>query len=221
VNFFAHAAVAARESDDPAFVLGAMLPDLAGMLGLPPLAASAAVEAGVAHHHAVDAAFHESAAFCVIWRRATAALRARALPRGPARGGAHVAIELFLDGALLDDAAARRAYRAALAWAEAGPRAPADAAAAREAARWAAAWPRLRRSDAPWRYGEPEFVLARVRGALAHRPLLALAPGDVLRLADALPEIQALVREEAGALFAAGAAGARRAERPATPGATG
>src|SRR4029077_18435286 len=101
VNFFGHAVAARLVDDDPAFVLGAMAPDLLPLCGaVADGETSPRVGAGQAHHRSVDAIFHSSPAFPALQAWARRALRGLGLPRGPARGAAHVGIELFLDGAL-------------------------------------------------------------------------------------------------------------------------
>jgi hypothetical protein len=117
MNFFSHAWVAARIRTDPAFVLGAMLPDLATMLGARlELPADPTLAAGVRFHHATDAAFHASEGFQRWNRTGVEDLLALELPRGPARGAAHVGVELLLDAALARvPGCATAAYRAALA----------------------------------------------------------------------------------------------------------
>ena len=77
------------------------------------------VAAGQRHHLEVDARFHDNPAFAGLYTWAARALVDAGLPRGPARGAAHVGIELFLDGLLSGDVPARAAYARCLAEAEA------------------------------------------------------------------------------------------------------
>ncbi|HEX3307722.1 MAG TPA: hypothetical protein VHS32_15855, partial [Streptosporangiaceae bacterium] len=99
MNFFGHAAVARRTDDDPAFLLGAMAPDLLPLCGaIPGTETSPLVVAGQAHHLSVDARFHAAPAFTTLTAWAAGALRQRGVARGAARGAAHVGVELFLDG---------------------------------------------------------------------------------------------------------------------------
>lgn len=175
VNFYGHAWVAMRGPAGCGVVLGAMLPDWAGMLRArleqvrdPELAA------GVALHHRTDAAFHASPGFVRLLADAAAALRERGVERGPARGAAHVAVELLLDGSLSEraedgerfaaalDAAARPDVRAALTWRGDG------------AARFARLPARLRQGGVPGVYRDPRQVAERVAWALGSRPRLAL-----------------------------------------------
>lgn len=101
MNFFGHAVVAGQSGGDDHFVLGAMLPDLLRMIGrrrAPVL--HDRVAAGVAHHHAVDAVFHEHPGFVAAERACRRALQDAGLERGAAWGAAHVGVELVLDGEL-------------------------------------------------------------------------------------------------------------------------
>jgi hypothetical protein len=115
MNFFGHATLAARFSDRPEFVVGAMLPDFSGMLGLrEPRAQDSVLAAGIHFHHVTDRAFHDLVIFRRLCREATIALGARGVPRGTARAVAHVGVELLIDAALAESAAARSAYIAGL-----------------------------------------------------------------------------------------------------------
>jgi len=124
MNFLAHAAVARRIDDDPAFVLGAVLPDLLPMAGLSirsghgevrnPSLTVTRTAAGWALHHRVDEVFHELPAFRTGVQALRVELRATALGTGPRRAVAHVGWELLLDDALADDAETLAAFRGAL-----------------------------------------------------------------------------------------------------------
>jgi hypothetical protein len=115
VNFFGHAALASRFSSDPAFVLGAMLPDLANMLALrPPAASDGALAAGMRFHHVTDEAFHELPAFRTLCLEGMRLLSAGGVSRGTRRAVAHVGVELMIDAELAENAEARAAYLGAL-----------------------------------------------------------------------------------------------------------
>jgi hypothetical protein len=115
MNFFGHAAIAGRFRAEPAFVLGAMLPDFCGMLGLRvPRAGETTLGAGIEFHHVTDHAFHELDVFRASVREATALLDARGVRRGTARAVAHVGVELFVDAELAEEEAARARYFEAL-----------------------------------------------------------------------------------------------------------
>jgi hypothetical protein len=111
MNFFGHAAMAERFSKEPAFVLGAMLPDFSSMLRLrTPVSVHPEVERGIAFHHLTDGAFHELSAFRELCSHAMRHLAERGVSRGTRRAVAHVGVELLLDVELAKNAAARDAY---------------------------------------------------------------------------------------------------------------
>jgi hypothetical protein len=115
MNFFGHAAVAGHFSDRPAFLLGSMLPDFCGMLGLrAPLVECPTVAAGVSFHHQTDGAFHDLPIFRAWCREALTHLVARQVARGTARAAAHVGLEFMLDAALAENQKDRVAYLAGL-----------------------------------------------------------------------------------------------------------
>jgi hypothetical protein len=208
VNFFGHLAVARRVDEDPAFLLGAMAPDLLRMCGVaaePAMSPKAA--AGQRHHLEVDARFHDNAAFTGLCTWAARALVEAGLPRGPARGAAHVGIELFLDGLLSGDVPARAAYARCLAEAEAAPLVFADEPSRH---RWRTLLARLRVATIPDDYRDPDVVAVRLIGTLARRPRLALAPSAATVLRAFLPGLKARVADQADALVAA-------AERVSSP----
>jgi hypothetical protein len=209
LNYFAHARVAAlRSADpalagacDPAFVLGAMLPDFAHMIGARVSElAHPALRSGARHHHAADAAFHRAPAFAALLREATRALTAAGLARGPARGAAHVGIELLFDGALVGDPRADAAYVDALV---AAPRVEAairwsDGDAPQ---RWQQLQVRLLASGPPLALRDPAQVAARVARALAPRPLLAVPAHQHAIVADWLAGARAEVATAAPRLL--------------------
>ena len=184
MNFFSHAAVARRFSEAPEFVLGAMLPDFASMLGLrlPPVS-HPTLERGIGFHHLTDRVFHELATFHALTREAHAALSARGLDRGPARAVAHVGIEILLDLTLGQSAAAQAAYLSGLA------------AGLRPELVSAVAWPSSERErlvdllETLVQRGilldtSSPIVVERIRRTLARRPRLALKGGDAESVLD-------------------------------------
>lgn len=195
MNFFGHAVVACRVSEDPAFLLGAMAPDLLPLCGAVPIGeTSPGVVAGQAHHLSVDATFHAHPTFTTLYAWAARALVERGLPRGGARGAAHVAIELLLDGVLAGETAPRAAYARCLTEAE-GARAPFLWRDELSRRRWSELIVRLRTGVIPDAYRDPDFVTARVLGALRHRPRLALARDDAPPLRAFLPALAARVAD--------------------------
>jgi hypothetical protein len=72
---------------------------------------------------------------------------------------------------------------------------------------------RLRTGTIPDGYRDPDFVGARIIGALARRPRLALAEADAPTLHAFLPALAARVTSEAPSLVDAVITGARRHSR--------
>jgi len=197
VNFFGHAAAARQVDDDPAFLLGAMAPDLLPLCGAVARAeTSPKVAAGQAHHVATDAVFHANPAFTALQAWAARTLIGGGVARGAARGAAHVGIELFLDGVLAADVRSRDAFVRSLAGAEAG-RAPFVWCDEVSRLRWRTLVVRLRSGTIPDAYRDSDFVAARLVGALASRPRLALSDRDAAVLRRFLPELKARVTAEA------------------------
>lgn len=204
MNFVAHALSASLRSASAQHGLGAMLPDLAGMasLRLPRRVPHEQVARGVAHHHEVDAWFHEHAAFLALTSRARVGAERAGVGRGGARAAAHVGVELLLDAVAWELPRARGAYDAAL-----------EAAASldgvrdlgldeADAARFSWMLPRLVAEQLPARYAEPTFVAERLVGMTRGRPRIAIEPSCVAPLARALEELFDDVRAAAPALLA-------------------
>ncbi len=183
MNFFAHALVASWRSSSPAYGLGAMLPDLAGMVGTrtPPVD-HREVAAGIDLHHLTDRAFHRLPVFVAAMTDIQRRLMALGVGRGPAAGAAHVGFELCLDGALLDEPHAIGHYLAALESARGELRTAIAWPDDHIAARWHALVDRLAAWGPPDRYRDLDLVANRIERALAGRPRLALAAGDTALL---------------------------------------
>lgn len=179
MNFFGHAVVAHRVSNDAGFVLGAMLPDFAAMAGARIRRVDdTEIAAGVDHHHRTDRAFHDAPTFRRLCAAGSQALQAMGLRHGSSLAVAHVGIEILLDGALTDDDDACRAYHLAL---EAGAQ-DARGRAIRwwtpeQATRWEALRGRLLSRGVPSDL-DPAHVCERLVIALARRPRLALEAAD-------------------------------------------
>ena len=209
MNFFSHLVIARGVRRDPAFLLGAMLPDFATMSGSrlgaithPELAL------GVAEHHATDEAFHGGARFVAICRDVGARLEAAGLSWGASRAVAHVGTELFLDGELTRDDDAARDYLAAIA--VAGQEALGEHVTMKDeaaAARFRGLQRRLVEYGTPVRYREPAFVRDVLVRILEHRPRLAIAIERRDVLLDELESLRARVvierRELVGETLAA------------------
>lgn len=206
MNFFGHAVVAGWRSTEPAFVLGAMLPDLAEILStrlaraIHPLIAS-----GVRCHLATDRCFHRSEVFRALESRALVELAAAGVAKGPRRGVAHIGVELLIDDELAIDDGARRVFRAALAWAAQG--------SADDAIEWSTAGEppalgglcaRLLERGRCHARLTPERLAAQLARILAHRPRFALEPRDVHAIAlwaeSAAPEVGRRLPELIGEL---------------------
>lgn len=185
MNFFAHAYLAAQRSADAAFVLGAMLPDLCSFAGMRLGAApAAALGDGVRFHRATDTVFHANGAFNARCTQLADALQARGVRRGPARGVAHVAYELLLDGWLAAEAGVPALYRCALG--DAARLLGGSGLAPGASADISAVCARLHAAPVPEAYADAAFVCARVERALAPRPVLALTATELSAVADAL-----------------------------------
>ena len=111
MNFYSHLAIASTFTDDPDVAFGAMLPDLASMLGTkPPRTTDPRVQCGYELHLATDRVFHELELFRRACRIESAELRVRGVARGSAMAAAHVGLEFFLDEALAEDEISRQLY---------------------------------------------------------------------------------------------------------------
>jgi hypothetical protein len=180
MNFLAHAAVARRVDDAPAFVLGAVLPDLLPMVGLSPRSGHGepvghgltvtrtAVAAGWALHHRVDEVFHDHPAFRVGVQALRTDLRATRLDTGPRRAVAHVGWELLLDDQLAGDPVTVDAFRDAL---DLGRALVADPG-------WELLVDRLR-TLLPHEPSSTRAIAERVHRAVGRRPRLAFAAEEL------------------------------------------
>ena len=194
MNVLGHASVALTwGDDDPAFVLGAVLPDLASMvhvridrslLGGP-------VGDGMRCHIDADAIFHDHPDF----RAGSAALRrdlaSQGLERGPVRAIGHAGWELLLDGTLVGSPA-EAAYRRALDVGELAL----DAVAEADRSRWLAFLSNRRRRPR-LRYDDPPWVAERLHDLLARRPRLRFSREE-------LPTVANVLGAHAGAVAAVG-----------------
>lgn len=206
MNFFAHAMIAHRRRDDPRFVLGAMLPDLASMASLRiPATRDPELAAGIALHHETDRSFHGCEPFRALCESALTQLEAAGVSRGAARAVGHVGSELLLDGILSYERATRAAYARAL---DAGL---SDSLAADlgfpggpgpERLRELLAW--LADGPLPEGYRDVDFVGERLTRILARRPRLALRPADQPIVRQWLRWAAPQVERDASAMLSAG-----------------
>jgi hypothetical protein len=197
VNYFAHAWIASRVRPEPRFVLGAMLPDLAGFLRIRlPEQRDADVAAGMALHRATDAVFHALPGFRERSRAGTGALRDVGLERGAARAASHVGIELILDAALAAGSPTTLAHFGD-ALAEGGA---VDCPTPETARGIQQLVERLSGFDPGRDLGAASRITERVRRTLAPRPALALRPADIPPLERWLRETEAGLAPDAECL---------------------
>lgn len=191
MNLGSHIAVAAVNSQDPAFWLGSALPDLAAMGRFRLLGSTVepAVAEGISFHHATDQAFHGHPWFVGMQRRLHNTLTADGLARGPARAIAHVGPELLLDGAiphkhLLNQSLATIEHLAPVLHSLVEPK---------HSSAWAEHLNLLQSRQPPEDNDDPEAVAARLNRMLSHRSRLAFPAAQInlvaLRLAAAKPDI--------------------------------
>lgn len=206
MNFVGHIVVADRTAGgaSTAHLLGAAAPDLARMARVPvTVDGSADFRAGVEAHHRADATFHDLPWFREQNRALVSELTARGVRRGPARGAAHVLIELLLDGALL--ARDEHAETFAPAWASLSD---ADDAAlgmvdAEQHGRWVDFLGRLTDRLVPAAYGDPAYAADRTAGTLSWRPRLAMDDGEHATLRQVAVDVQPAVADAADDVLAA------------------
>jgi hypothetical protein len=201
VNFIGHATVALWSSRVPAFVLGAMLPDLVGMAGLrlPRELPAGALADGIRNHLLADSLFHADPTFVSLTQATLDRLSGLGVPRGPARAVAHVGVEMLLDGELLGDSAVVEAYAAALDELP-GVRSLFPAADALE--RWLHLERRLRAHGTPYDYRNTDAVLARLIRVFHGRTRLAIDGQSEQIVRSALPDLQRHVVAQAPLLLA-------------------
>lgn len=204
MNFVGHVHIARASETDPAFALGAMLPDFASMAGgrLGP-STEPRLAAGIAHHHRTDEAFHGAPDFVRLCTEVGAALEAQGVGWGGARAAAHVGVELLLDGVFLDDAATCALYLAATRASTAPDVQPHLRLGGGDPTRWEAVLRRVREQGIPHFYRDPDLVAERLLQIFAPRPRLAIDPVHRPVLARAMRDLQPRVRDAADALVRA------------------
>jgi len=195
MNFIGHATVALWRRSEPAFVLGSMLPDFAGMArarlahglehsGDPRLDA---IVDGIALHHRTDDVFHGAPQFVTLLQETLDELASRGIARGTARAVGHVGVEMFIDGELVRDPQVASTYTEALT---AGNELTELFVDLDGSARWELLRQRLIVYGAPYDYRNPDAVLARLQLMLRGRPRLAIADSALPILRRALPALQ-------------------------------
>jgi hypothetical protein len=185
MNFLGHTHVAlASGHDDPLFVLGAVLPDLASMAGvrLDRGQSEGRLHEGIRGHIQADAAFHAYPVF----RHGSAAIRTDltglGLQPGAMRAIGHIGWELLLDGTLVGSPTESAFQHALVEGEQAG-----SAVVPTDQARWLAFLDRWKGFPDPrLRYDEPMWVAERLELMLAHRPRLAFPEEHVPAVAAVL-----------------------------------
>lgn len=181
VNFFGHVVVTSWRTSEPAVALGAMLPDLAGMCGGRVVGArDPDVGIGIDLHHATDRVFHTLPAFSDLEHNTSERLQARGVNRGGAMGTGHVAVELLLDGILLDDQAAAELYLAAMSCdAALAPDARSEWHKPGQSERWPMLRERLNNIQLLEGYRDTDRVTDRIAVILSRYKTLALSDWEV------------------------------------------
>ncbi len=178
MNFLGHAVIASEYDRDDRFVLGAMLPDFASMVGLR-LAEirDPSVASGVALHHETDAVFHATPTFVELVNTTTAELREAGVRRGPARAVGHIGVELLLDGWWVRGHGVPAEYERAL---EIAPSVESQLSWRAEAPKdvLARACRRLQELEIAAGYADPALVTRRLERILSRRPRLAMDARD-------------------------------------------
>lgn len=190
MNFIGHLHVALWQRKNPAFLLGAMLPDFASMAGVRVRAVDHPdLAAGVKLHHRTDDVFHGAPVFSALVQETIGMLTTRGVERGPARAVGHIGVEMLIDGELLRDATLGVAYLSALAAFD--EVAPSLSLSVDDALR--ALMRRLLSYGIPYDYERPEAVTARVSSVLARRPRLALTSAAQQIVGSIMPDLKARV----------------------------
>ncbi|MGH9111427.1 MAG: hypothetical protein ACRDZN_03880 [Acidimicrobiales bacterium] len=206
MNILGHASIAlATGHDDPAYVLGAVLPDIASMatVRLDRSRLTGLLAEGVRLHLATDAAFHAHPDF----QRGAAAIRRnladRGVHRGPARAVGHAGWELLLDGTLVGSPAESEYWRSLGAGEQA-----LDAISEPDRPRWISFLDHRDRRPA-LRYDDPLWVAERLYSMLARRPRLRLPWEQVPAVAQVLESHAGPVAAVAAEVVGTTAAGLR------------
>ena len=186
MNFLGHTHVALASGDDPVFVLGAVLPDLASMAGvrIDRTRSGGPLHDGIRCHIETDAEFHGHPLF----RQGSAAIRTDLvpleLPVGASRAIGHIGWELLLDGTLVGTRT-ETAFQYALI--EGEQALPAIVTADKD--RWQAFLGRWRAlADGRLRYDEPFWVAERLYLMLRSRPRLAFPEPALAGVAGVLEQ---------------------------------
>ncbi len=194
MNFFGHCVLASWCRTDAGFLLGAMLPDLANMMGGVELhPRHPAVNEGIAYHHLTDRIFHQGPSFLRMQERARKWLKAAGVRRGPTLAVAHVGVELLLDAELSNVSEYRAHYLKALGF---GKRTATDWLPPRPLGFALRALCRHLERRAPFLTPRnAEEVTRRLQRILERRPALALRFEELAPVADWVQRFRPLIRE--------------------------
>lgn len=199
MNFFGHAVLATWRRGSSPYVLGAMVPDFANMIGArEPRALGPDVAEGIRFHHATDAVFHDAPTFRELQSQARSALRALGLSRPSALAVGHIGVEMLLDAALAQDLAGVRGYLGALEVARDTDTVDWNDPQANE--RYATLCDILSRRGVTPGAADPAAVAHRVSRALSSRPRLALEDGGEHIVASWAGGARATISERAPGL---------------------
>jgi hypothetical protein len=196
VNFLGHTHVALASGDDPVFVLGAVLPDLASMarVRVDRARSDGPLHEGIRCHIDTDAAFHAHPLFREGSARIRTDLARLDLPLGAMRAIGHIGWELLLDGTLVGSGIESAFHHALVD----GHRAS-DAIVAGDRASWRAFLDRWRGlTDPRLRYDEPVWVAERLHLMLRSRPRLAFPEAALPAVAEVLDRHAGVVAGVAG-----------------------
>ncbi len=176
-----------------------MLPDFATMarIRLPEVAPGALAD-GIAYHHETDRVFHRLERFRKQESWTLGHMLSSGLRRGPARGVAHVGVELSLDGALVSSTDAHDTYLNAIGMAQQSRLAWKSQ---ESEARFAMLITRLLEIGVPSDYRDPRIVADRLVRIMKPRPLLRLTEEETPILHDAMPAVHKRVDDEADAIM--------------------
>jgi hypothetical protein len=180
VNFYSHVAIASLYTEEVGIALGAMLPDLARLVGAKlPRTTNPSIQRGYALHQATDRVFHESELFRSACAAESATLRSQGVERGTAMAAAHVGLELLLDEALSDDERSQALFRTTLEMSTPTVLCQSlEWSSAEQAIRFESLRQRLEQIPHPRPEYPPTVFAERVCRTLSNRPRLAVRAGD-------------------------------------------
>jgi hypothetical protein len=201
VNFLGHTHVALASGDDPVYVLGAVLPDLASMarVRIDRARSGGPLHDGIRCHIDADAVFHAHPLF----RQGSTAIRADLvpldLPLGASRAIGHIGWELLLDGTLVGSSTESAFHYALIEGERALP-----VIVSSDQPQWQAFLDRWKAmTDARLRYDEPHWVAERLYLMLRARPRLAFPESAVPAISEVLEQHATAVAGVAADVLAA------------------